>query len=104
MQTYQFSVRPVYASVEVLTHESDVVYEDRGMLGQWWISDFFSKEKRSGNARECMQQVFDAAKSFGIEFIALHPWAREGITQEALVEFYESCGFVDCDYAFVKRL
>ena len=104
MKCYYFNARPVYATVEVLTDESCVVDEDSNMEGQWWISDFFSKEKRSGKARECMNRVFEAAKAAGIQYIGLHPWARDGIAQEALVKFYESCGFVDCGYAFVKKV
>lgn len=104
MKCYYFNARPVYATVEVLTDESCVVDEDSNMEGQWWISDFFSKEKRSGKARECMNRVFEAAKAAGIQHIGLHPWARDGIAQEALVKFYESCGFNDEGYAFIKEV
>ncbi len=104
MKTHQFSLGPVYASVEVLTEESDVVWENADMEGQWWIGDFWSKSLRSGKAKELMYQIFDAARSHGIRYIGLHPWARDGIDQENLVKFYESVGFEDCYYAFVKSL
>lgn len=104
MKYHQFSVHPVYACIEQVSVDDDLCYEDEDMEGQWVITDFFSKDKKSGKARECMRKVFLAAREYGVKYIAIHPWARDGITQESLVKFYLRCGFIDAGYAFVKKV
>ena len=104
MKTYQFSCGQVYASVVVLTEESDIVLEDPYMEGQWMLTNLYSKSKRSGCAKELMAQIFERAKSEGVEFIAVWPFAREGIDQKSLVKFYKSVAFEDDGHAFVESL
>jgi GNAT superfamily N-acetyltransferase len=104
MKTFQFYAGPVVACIEVLNDEHGVVDEDPDMEGQWFISDFFSKEKRSGRAKECLMNVVNAAREAGIRYIALHPWARDGIDQDSLVALYESVGFTDCGFAHVRKV
>jgi GNAT superfamily N-acetyltransferase len=101
MRCFQFYAGPVTACIKVVSDEDDVYFEDETFDGQWWITDFYSRKLRSGMAKECLENVKKAAREAGISRIGLHPYARDGIDQESLVKFYESCGFSDRDYGFI---
>ncbi len=104
MKSFTMVCGPVYAAIKTLSEESDIVLEDPYMEGQWMLTNLYSKSKHSGCARELMAQIFERAKSEGVEFIAVWPFAREGIDQNSLVKFYKSVGFEDIGHAFVKSL
>lgn len=104
MKTHLFKAGPVAAFVNVIEEDDDLVYEDERMVGQWWVTDLRTTQLRSWRAKECMNELFKSAKAAGVKFVALHPWARDGIDQESLIRFYESCGFVDEYYAYVASV